>query len=643
MHHWIANLRFRHKFGLLGLLFAVLVGIPTVMVLQRAWAEWRLLESERSGLRTSEPLLEVIRYTQEHRGLSAGVLSGNAAMQAPRAERQKKVNELLTTLGPLIEGHASREMNERHQQLLQRWQAIEQALAGGQLTAPDSFKQHNALIQTQIDLLSDVGEVSGLALDADPRSYFMIVALTQYMPRATDMLGKARAKGTAIRSKGTATADDLLTLRSLADGALALKEDTISALHRAARYFEGGQLPAELLTRQKTTDEKVDSAIALVGQITASGGESGPEAKAYFDTLTAAILSEFAMSDEGMKVLDALMASRVKAVQAEFLTLSAAVAVLFALGAFVMHSVARSVIHSVEDAMQVSCALAAGDLSRNLHSPQRDEVGDMINAMGQAVAHMRGIIESIKVASDSVATAATQIAQGNQDLSARTESQASSLQQTASSMEQMSSMVQQTATTAHRSRDLSASAAQEAVASGEVFQQVVQRMESIRQASAKIADINAVIDGIAFQTNILALNAAVEAARAGEQGRGFAVVASEVRSLAQRSTQAAREIKTLIQQSVDSVAQGYELASSSTEAIDRLVGQVKEVSSLMSEIAMGSEQQSLGISQVNEAVSMLDQGTQQNAALVEESSAAAISLRDQASRLQQSVASFRLA
>jgi methyl-accepting chemotaxis protein len=344
-----------------------------------------------------------------------------------------------------------------------------------------------------------------------------------------------------------------------------------------------------------------------------------------------------------MKALDALMVERVGAVKNKFLALSGAVLVLFALGAWVMRSVARSVIQSVEDAMQVSHALAAGDLSRNLHSPQRDEVGDMINAMGQAVAHMRGIIEGIKVASDSVATAATQIAQGNQDLSARTESQASSLQQTASSMEEMSSMVQQTSITAHRSRDLSASAAQEAVASGEVFQQVVQRMESIRQASAKIADINAVIDGIAFQTNILALNAAVEAARAGEQGRGFAVVASEVRSLAQRSTQAAREIKTLIQQSVDSVAQGYELASSSTASIERLVGQVKEVSSLMSEIAMGSEQQSLGITQVNEAVSLLDQGTQQNAALVEESSAAALSLRDQSARLQQSIASFRLA
>jgi methyl-accepting chemotaxis protein len=210
-------------------------------------------------------------------------------------------------------------------------------------------------------------------------------------------------------------------------------------------------------------------------------------------------------------------------------------------------------------------------------------------------------------------------------------------------MEEMSATVTQNADTAARSRELATRASDEAEQSGEIFRQVVSRMEAIKQTSAKIADINSVIDGIAFQTNILALNAAVEAARAGEQGRGFAVVAAEVRSLAQRSTLAAREIKGLIGQSVDSIEQGYSLAAGSTQAIERLVVQVKEVSRLISDIAMSSEQQSLGIAQVNQAVSQLDQGTQQNAALVEESSAAAISLSEQARRLQASVGSFHLA
>jgi len=267
----------------------------------------------------------------------------------------------------------------------------------------------------------------------------------------------------------------------------------------------------------------------------------------------------------------------------------------------------------------------------------------MVDALGRAVYQMRGTIEGIKSASDSVATASSQIAQGNLDLSARTESQASSVQQTASSMEQMAGAVDQNAGTAREANALADAAAQDAARSGEAFSQVLAKMAEIKQTSARIAEINGVIDGIAFQTNILALNAAVEAARAGEQGRGFAVVAGEVRTLAQRSAQAAREIKGLIHSSVDSVEQGYELATHSSASVERLIEQVQRVSQLMSEIAGASVEQSHGIAQVNQAVTMLDQTTQQNAALVEESSAAAASLHDQAARLQSAVGRFRLA
>ncbi|RTL26556.1 MAG: hypothetical protein EKK47_20980 [Burkholderiales bacterium] len=243
----------------------------------------------------------------------------------------------------------------------------------------------------------------------------------------------------------------------------------------------------------------------------------------------------------------------------------------------------------------------------------------------------------------SVATASSQIAQGNFDLSARTENQASSLQQTASSMEEMSAAVSHNTASAQHANQLALQAAAEAARSGENFAQVIDKMSAIQHSARQIAEINAVIDGIAFQTNILALNAAVEAARAGDQGRGFAVVAGEVRALAQRSAQAAREIKTLINTSSESVEAGYALASETGASIERLVSQVQQVSKLMSEIASGSEQQHLGITQVNQAVSQLDQTTQQNAALVEESSAAASSLRDQAQQLLRTVGQFRLA
>ena len=249
----------------------------------------------------------------------------------------------------------------------------------------------------------------------------------------------------------------------------------------------------------------------------------------------------------------------------------------------------------------------------------------------------------IRAAADSLATSAAEIAQGNLDLSKRTEEQAATLESTASSMEELTGTVRHNADTASSAQQLAQQVSEGAAHSGRIFAQVTERMEAIKRSSTKIAEINAVIDGIAFQTNILALNAAVEAARAGEQGRGFAVVASEVRSLAQRSSEAAREIKVLIAESVDCVDQGYALAAETGESIDALIQRIQQASALMTQVATGNAEQSQGIAQVNQAVTLLDQTTQQNAALVEESSAAAASLSDQAQRLQMAVGRFRLA
>jgi methyl-accepting chemotaxis protein len=243
---------------------------------------------------------------------------------------------------------------------------------------------------------------------------------------------------------------------------------------------------------------------------------------------------------------------------------------------------------------------------------------------------------------DGISTASTQIATGNQDLSARTEQAASSLQQSAASMEQLTGTVRQSAESASQAAQLASSAAQVAQRGGQVVSEVVSTMDQINASSKKIADIIGVIDGIAFQTNILALNAAVEAARAGEQGRGFAVVASEVRSLAQRSAEAAREIKGLIGQSVDKVEAGSRLVQDAGSTMDEIVVSVKRVTDMISEISAASGEQSQGIGQVNVAVSQLDQMTQQNAALVEESAAAAESLKDQALRLSGIIGTFRL-
>ncbi len=292
---------------------------------------------------------------------------------------------------------------------------------------------------------------------------------------------------------------------------------------------------------------------------------------------------------------------------------------------------AVAVAHAISEGdFSKSVTVAPGDTSSLLYS---------INAMRE---RLTGIVGDIRQSTETIAVASRQIASGNADLSARTESQASSLEETASSMEELTSTVKQNAENARQANQLVVSTADVAAKGGQVVGQVVDTMASIKDSSRKIADIIGVIDGIAFQTNILALNAAVEAARAGEQGRGFAVVASEVRNLAQRSAGAAKEIKSLIEDSVGKVDAGGKLVDEAGKTMEEIVGSVKRVTDIMSEIAAASQEQSSGIEQVNQAVVQMDDATQQNAALVEEAAAAAESLQNQAVKLAEAVSVFKL-
>jgi len=313
------------------------------------------------------------------------------------------------------------------------------------------------------------------------------------------------------------------------------------------------------------------------------------------------------------------------------------------LGALCAWFITRSVTSPLKQAVSAVEAVAAGDLSRAIAVEGRDEVASLLDGLNRMQASLRQLVGDVRATTSSIQVASSEVATGSQDLSVRTERSAAGLQQTASSMEQISGSVRQTAAAAQVADDLAVATAAQAAAGGDVVSRMTSTMDRITSHSSKIGDIIGVIDGIAFQTNILALNAAVEAARAGEQGRGFAVVASEVRSLAQRSSAAAAEIKTIIGESGQAVAAGAALVHDACASMAEINSSVAKVSAAIGEIRNASSEQADGVGQVNLAVSELDRATQQNAALVEETAAAADSLKEQAIRLSDAMAQFKLA
>jgi len=302
----------------------------------------------------------------------------------------------------------------------------------------------------------------------------------------------------------------------------------------------------------------------------------------------------------------------------------------------------RSIVRPVGKAVEVARRVAAGDLTADPQVESKDEIGQLQEALQHMNGQLQRMVREIREGSDAITTASSEIASGNHDLSARTEQQAGALEETASSMEEMTSTVSQTADNARQAAQLAQAASEVAERGGAVVSQVVDTMRSINASSQKIADIIGVIDSIAFQTNILALNAAVEAARAGEQGRGFAVVAGEVRSLAHRSAAAAKEVKELITDSVDKVGSGARLVDQAGATMGEIVGSVRRVTDIIGEITAATGEQRAGIGQINDAVTQMDQVTQQNAALVEEAAAASAAMQDQARQLARVVSVFKV-
>ncbi|HUG22682.1 methyl-accepting chemotaxis protein [Piscinibacter sp.] len=642
--HFIARLKVGVRFALLGAIAGVLTAIPTALFVAGDYRSMQAAQHEARGVAPAKAILQVIQLTQEHRGMSALALGGDKAMEARRAQKQQEVDAAHQALSALVESTVrAAHANTAWRQATADWAALRGRLAAGSLSRPESFSGHTALISQLMATTGMLMDEFGLSRDADPSRSKLIRAVMQGLPALTEELGKARAKGAGLLAAGAASEAERQALAMHLAGAEATLSQMMADFGHAAAA--NAEIDATLRTRMDEAAQRTRHALRFGTDHVVKAETLTHAASEHFGLFTNTIDALVEVNTASMDLLDSQLGDHASALQRRLVGLLGMLLALAALGTWFGVAAARSIMRQLGgepgDVVAIANAIAEGDLASTIAVKPGTE-GSIVAAMARMRDSLRVVVDKVRQSSDSIATGSSQVATGSQDLSQRTEEQASNLQQTAASMEQLSSTVKHNADTARRAAELAGSASDVAARGGAAVGQVVQTMEGISAASKKIADIIGVIDGISFQTNILALNAAVEAARAGEQGRGFAVVAAEVRSLAQRSALAAKEIKGLIGDSVEKVEAGSKLVGTAGSTMDDIVAQVRSVTAMISEISAATLEQTGGIGQVSDAVTQLDQVTQQNAALVEESAAAAESLKHQATQLVDAVAVFKL-
>ncbi|MDD2176353.1 methyl-accepting chemotaxis protein [Acidovorax sp. D2M1] len=635
------RLNLLEKFLILGTIGLLMSALPTYLVVRDSLHAIDHARLEAQGVAPAQALTLLVQHMQVHRGLSVGMLGGDESLAARRPAARDAVNAALDDVSArFAAAKVPAPQMAAWTQAQQTWRALEQAVAARSIEQAQSTAQHTQLIAALLQLNEALVHAYGLQIDPEADTHALVQASLAQAPMLGEKLGMLRAQGASALGKHELTPQGKGQLLVLQQRVAELQADTFRGLDRALQA--NTELQRTLGSSAQAVQGQIQQSLQMVERDVINATELQLPSKDYFDGFTRTIEALNALNKLSMVSLDQALQARVAALQRSLLWVALAlVATLSATSAMALVFV-RSMTGPLSQAVALSRAVAQGDLSGAPIAHGTNEVGQLLQALQQMRVQLTQVVRNVRGGSESVATASVQIAQGNIDLSARTESQASALEQTAASMEQLNATVRQNADSAQQASQLAASASTVAVQGGEVVAQVVDTMHGINTSSQKISDIIGVIDSIAFQTNILALNAAVEAARAGEQGRGFAVVASEVRSLAGRSAEAAREIKTLISASVERVAQGSALVDRAGATMSEVVGAIRRVTDIVGEISAASHEQSLGVAQVGEAVTQMDQVTQQNAALVEEMAAAASSLKSQAEDLVQVVSVFRL-
>jgi methyl-accepting chemotaxis protein len=597
------------------------------------FADEEFVHAERHGVAYAQPLVKLMAASTRERQLARVQARGEAAPDLPKVREQvdalwaqlqsldQQDRALLTSAAAFDKAHEA-------------WLTLRKQSGG---TPEQLFQTYSAAIDLQQQLLEWVVDHSNLALDPEIGSYYVLDATLVAAPDLFHSAGRLRGLLTSAAKDGQIKRADWLRIEDELQLVTRRTEQVQASVNKARQANPQAlqKLSLDDIVKQSKALQELARAAVTSEQVSFSAADATQRGNA----LAAASLL---FIEQGTVALDGLLAIRQSHNDRAFKGLMTLSVVCVLLAAYLLKCFYMVTRGGLEEVRTHLAAMTRGDLTTKPNPWGRDEAASLMLSLAQMQESLRSLVRQVRESADMIVHSSSEMASASSDLSRRTEHTAANLQQSASSMEEISSTVQQTAGNARTAAELAGTNAAVATHGGKVISEVVDTMRDIHGSSRKIADIISVIDGIAFQTNILALNAAVEAARAGEQGRGFAVVAGEVRALAQRSATAAREIKSLIGESVQRVESGTLVVESAGQTIQELVSNAVQINTLLNEIAQASAEQAKGVGLVGHAVHDLDQDTQQNSALVEESSAASQGLRQQAMNLAEAVSTFKL-
>jgi len=628
------------KFILLGLFALALFIFPTFLFIKSGNQMIDAKEVELSGIPVEKQMLSLLNQIQRHRAESAIAIALNKPGNAPRLALVESIAVLQNVIrDELRKNDAEAQPLVRLDKVSREWQSLQDDINSRSLSLEESLNRHASLIQNLLMANQDVLDFYGLTLDNDLNTYQLIVSIFNRLPLLTETLGQIRAHGTSLIAEGDKASEAAVSRMGFRkeNGQVAL--DQFSSNMEKVFSIEPS-LKAIFLTADESANQQAMDVLALAERIFVSKSTTVSPTE-YVKVFTNAINTYSALGNQSADKLTEMLSAQITARRHAQYGLLAALLVLVLAAVWVATLISRSVTRPIEEAVNAAESVAAGNLATVIRVEGSNETANLLKALKQMQDRLAHLVSGIKENALTIASSSQEIAKGNDNLSARTEEQAASLAETAASMEQMASIISQNADNTQHASTMADAATAASMLSGKAMDAVLETMDKIRGSSARIEDITSVIDSIAFQTNILALNAAVEAARAGESGKGFAVVASEVRSLAQRSASAAKEIKELIAQSVEHAEEGITQAKNAGDKVKQSVEAIGQTSQLIHDISSSSKEQSSGITQINIAVNQMDQVTQQNATLVEESASSAGDLAQRAASLRDMVALFR--